>query len=75
MPIGIVFLCAFIFTAQWLIRSMIDWQNDPDKSGYIGYSAGWYVGTPLIFVISWYGTLALIVVGINVLMLIRNYFQ
>ena len=75
IPISIVFLFASIFAAQWLIRSMIDWQNDPDKSGYIVYSFSWYMGTPFMFIMGWYGTLALIVAGINIWALIRNCFQ
>lgn len=75
IPIGIMFLCAFVFTTQWLIRSMIDWQNDPDKSTYLGYSICWYMGTPLMFLVGWYGAIALIIAGINIWTLIRSCFQ
>ncbi len=73
IPVGIVFLFAVIFTTQWVVRSMIDWQNNPDKSTYLGYSLGWYIGAPLVFVVGWYGTLALLIVGINIVTLIRSH--
>lgn len=75
IPIGVVFLFASIFAAQWLIRSMVDWQHDSDKSSYLGYSFTWYMGTPLVFLIGWYGTIILFIAGINIIMLIRDCFR
>jgi len=66
IPILVMFAAGIICSSLYLYNSMSEWFSTKPAGGYLGYSIGWYLWTPIQFVIGWYGAIILVVILINV---------
>ncbi len=66
IPVLVMYLAGTVTAGIYLYHSMSEWFATKPAGGYLGYSLGWYLWTPIQFMLGWYGAIILVIVTINV---------
>lgn len=65
IPLLFLFLVGLVVSGSRLWHSMHVWFSKTGSDEYIAYSLDWYLVTPIIFAVGWYGGVFLVIAAIN----------